>query len=140
VYAASGAILPWTPSAPTCVVVETPRVSPELFTLEPMLLYVGPTPLSLPRPLPALRLDSSLHPSCASRAWASTAGSSLVALEVSLLFVFVEAEGCFEAAALGLPEPKSPSFLRDSAASESEVTVPALSWIGLRAPSGSVVT
>jgi hypothetical protein len=63
-----------------------------------------------------------------------------VALDVSVLFVFVDAEGCFEAAALGLPAPKSPSFFRDSAARESEVTVPVPSWMGLRVDSGSVVT
>jgi len=101
---------------------------------------VGPTPLSLPRPLPALREDCSLQPSCASRACASTAGSSLVALEVSSLLVFVERDGCLDTAALGLPAPNSPSCFRDSAARESEVTVPTPSWMGLRIPSGSVVT
>jgi hypothetical protein len=90
-----------------------------------MVLYVGPTPDSLPRPLPACSDCSSPQPSLASRAWASTAASSFVALDVSVLFVFVDAEGCLDAAALGFPAPKSPSFLRDSAARESDVTVPA---------------
>lgn len=52
----------------------------------------------------------------------------------------VEAEGCFEAAALGLPSPKSPPFLIDSAARESEVMIPAPSWTGFCQDSGSVVT
>ena len=57
-----------------------------------------------------------------------------------MLFVVEEADGCFDAAALGLPAPKSPSLLRDSAARESDVTVPTLSWMGLRVDSESVVT
>lgn len=57
-----------------------------------------------------------------------------------MVFVVVDAEGCFDAAALGLPSPKDPSFLRDSAARESDVTVPTPSWMGLRVDSGSVVT
>jgi hypothetical protein len=67
------------------------------------------------------------------------AGSSLVALEVSVLLVVEDAEGCFEAAALGLPAPKEPDW-SDSAARESDVTVPTPSWTGLRVDSGSVVT
>jgi hypothetical protein len=63
-----------------------------------------------------------------------------VAFEVSVVLVVVELEGCLEAAALGLPAPKSPSLLRDSAASESDVTMPTPSWMGLRVDSGSVVT
>lgn len=94
----------------------------------------------MPRPLPDWSRDSSLHPSFASRVCASTAGSSLVALLVSVVLVVVDAEGCFEAAALGLSAPKSPPCLRDSAASESEVMVPAPSWTGFCQDSGSVVT
>lgn len=48
-----------------------------------------------------------------------------MALEVSVLARLEDAEGCLEAAALGLPAPKSPPELRESAARESEVTVPA---------------
>ena len=68
-----------------------------------------------------------------------TAASSLVALEVSVLFVLVEAEGCFDAAALGLPSPNEPEFLSDSPARESDVTVPTASLI-LLFDAGSVVT
>jgi len=74
----------------------------------------------------------------ASRASLLTAGSSLVALDVSVVFVVVDAEGCLEAAALGLPAPKEPDW-RDSAARESDVTTPTASGIALSA-AGSLVT
>lgn len=63
-----------------------------------------------------------------------------MALEVSVVFVVVEAEGCFDAAALGLSSPNEPPSLSDSAARESDVMVPTPSWMGLRVDSGSVVT
>jgi hypothetical protein len=50
-----------------------------------------------------------------------------VAPDVSVLFVFVDLEGCFEAVALGLPAPKEPPLFWDSPARESEVMVPPLS-------------
>jgi hypothetical protein len=62
-----------------------------------------------------------------------------VALEVSVLFVLVEEEGCLDAAAFGLPSPKEPEFLRDSPARESDVTVPTASLI-LLFDAGSLVT
>lgn len=43
---------------------------------------------------------------------------------VSVLAVVLPADGWADAAALGLPSPKDPSPLRDSAARESLVTVP----------------
>lgn len=85
---------------------------------------MGPTPDSLPRPLEELMIFSSFQPSCASRACASTAGSRRVALDVSVLLVLVDADGCFDAAAFGFPLPNEPSPWSDSAARESEVTMP----------------
>jgi hypothetical protein len=82
---------------------------------------------------------SSFHPSCASRASELTAASSLVAFEVSWVFVVVEEEGCLLAAALGLPSPKEPEFFRDSPARESDVTVPTASLMAFF-DSGPVVT
>lgn len=78
-------------------------------------------------------------PDCFSRSSDVGAGLSLVALEVSVVFVVVEAEGCLEAAALGFPAPKEPSLCRDSAARESDVTTPTASWMGCLA-AGSLVT
>ena len=49
---------------------------------------------------------------------------SVVAPEMSVLFVVVELDGWADAAAL-LPLPKSPPWERDSPARESEVTTPA---------------
>jgi hypothetical protein len=82
---------------------------------------------------------SSFHPSCASRASALTAASSLVALDVLSVFVVVEEEGCLLAAALELPSPKEPEFFRDSPARESDVTVPTASLMALF-DAGSLVT
>lgn len=50
-----------------------------------------------------------------------------------MLFVVVEAEGCWEAAAW-LPRPKEPPDCSDSAARESEVMVPAFSILGCCVP------
>jgi hypothetical protein len=61
-----------------------------------------------------------------------------VAPDVSVLFV--DLEGCFEAAALGLPSPNEPSPLRDSAARESDVTTPTASWAEACLEAGSEVT
>lgn len=62
-----------------------------------------------------------------------------MALEVSVVFVVVEAEGWLVTPAFGLPSPKWPWFLRDSPASESDVTVPTASLMGIF-DWGSVVT
>jgi hypothetical protein len=63
----------------------------------------------------------------------------VVALDVSVVLVVVELEGCPDAPALGLPSPKLPEPFRDSAARESDVTVPTASLMGLL-DAGSVVT
>lgn len=55
------------------------------------------------------------------------------------MFVVVEDEGWEVTPALGLPAPKDPLFLRDSPASESEVTTPGASLIRFSA-SGSFLT
>lgn len=86
-------------------------------------------PLS-PNPLPAFNRPSSTHPSFASRASASTAGGSVVALEVSVAFDVVEEDGCCEAAAWGFDAAKEPPEERESAARESEVTRPVGSCVG----------
>lgn len=62
-----------------------------------------------------------------------------MAADVSVIFVVVDLEGCFNAEACGLPSPKEPCPFRDSAASESEVTTPTASWMGCL-ERGSVVT
>lgn len=58
---------------------------------------------------------------------------------MSVLAAVLPAEGCEEAAALGLPSPKEPEPESDSAARESAVTVPTPSWMGIW-DRGSVVT
>jgi len=80
-----------------------------------------------------------VRPIIDSRSSELAAEGSLVAEEVSVVFVVVEDEGCAVAPALGLPAPKEPEFLRDSPARESEVTVPTASLMRLLA-SGSLVT
>jgi hypothetical protein len=78
-------------------------------------------------PLPALNSTSSFQSSSAWRASASGAACRVVAPEVSVLFVVVEAEGWRDAAAWGLP--KEPPDCKDSAARESEVMVPGFSTL-----------
>jgi hypothetical protein len=74
-------------------------------------------------------------PSLASRVSASGAGSKVVALLVSRLLVVMGLLGWDVAPALGLFRPNSPLLVSDSAARESEVTVPRLrgyppcSWV-----------
>lgn len=63
----------------------------------------------------------------------------MVAPDVSVVLVVVDLEGCFDAAACGLPSPKEPEPLSDSAASESDVTTPTASGISCL-QAGSVVT
>jgi hypothetical protein len=63
-----------------------------------------------------------------------------VAPDVSVLFVFVDLDGWFDAAALGLPLPKEPSPLRDSAVRESDVTTPTPSLMEAFLEAGSEVT
>jgi hypothetical protein len=99
----------------------------------------GAVPLLLPNtPLAALNWASSFQSSNACRASASGAAGRVVAPDVSVLFVVVEAEGCCEAAAW-LP-PNDPPDRKDSAARESEVMVPGFSILGSEVVWGSVVT
>lgn len=78
-------------------------------------------------------------PSLASRASASGAGSKVVVLLVSRLLVVVDLLGWDVVLALGLFRPNSRLLVSDSAARESEVTVPAASGISSLAR-GSFVT
>lgn len=66
-------------------------------------------------------------PALLSREAASAAGLRVVAPEVSVVLAVVDLDGTPEAAA-PCPAAKSPPDLRDSAARESDVICPVLSW------------
>ena len=89
--------------------------------------------------MPAFNWLAPLDSCCTSRAFAFAAGASLVALDVSVVLLVVDLEGCAEAAAYGFPEAKPPLLFNDSAARESDVTRPVASWMGWF-ERGSVVT